>query len=133
MGPKLKENPRDWWKFTAGLCVAGALVALLSHRRGAISGQRMWLLFGGLLLLLFVALLQPRLVRPIYWVGMTVAFYVGQVVGKVLLTIFFLLVLTPLGVILRLLGKDLLKLKQTPDAPSYWQPVKRKPDLRQQF
>jgi len=133
MGLKLKENPRDWWKFTAGLCFAAAIVTFLFHRRGRIDAEGMWVVLGCLLLLLVLAALKPRLVRPLYRIGMTLAFYVGQVVGKVLLAIFFLAILTPLSFVIRLIGKDLLGLKPTAGSATYWQPVKRKPDMHQQF
>ena len=54
-------------------------------------------------------------------VGTTLFFYLGQAMGTLLLFLFFILVLTPLGVILRLLGKDLLRLKKQQDVDTYWQ------------
>lgn len=42
----------------------------------------------------------------------------------VLLGLFFHCVLTPLALIMRLIGVDLLKLKRDPSAVIYWQPAK---------
>jgi hypothetical protein len=53
--------------------------------------------------------------------------------GKVLLTIFFLLVVTPLGLLLRLLGKDLLRLKRRRDVATHWQPAKSNHQFDRQF
>ena len=64
---------------------------------------------------------------------MTVSFYIGQIVSRVLLTVLFLLVVTPLGLLLRLFGKDLLHLKRKPASESYWQPVNRPQNLNRQF
>jgi hypothetical protein len=42
--------------------------------------------------------------------------------GAVMLTLFFLLLLTPLGLILRITGKDPLQLKRPRSARTYWHP-----------
>ena len=133
MHPRLKENPRDWWKFLAGVCVALALAAWLMRRRGFIHGRMMWICLAMLALMLLAGAVRPLWIRPFYRGGMTVTFYVGQVASRILLTALFLIVVTPLGVLLRMLGKDLLALKRQPAARSFWQPVKTKPDLNRQF
>jgi len=38
----------------------------------------------------------------------------------VLLALFFYSIVTPVGFVMRLLGKDPLRLKYAPAAPSYW-------------
>ena len=55
---------------------------------------------------------------------MTVSFQIGQMMGRILLTALFLLVVTPMGLLLRLLGKDLLQLKRPAKAESYWRAAK---------
>ena len=42
---------------------------------------------------------------------MSVAFVLGFVMAHVILTLFFLLVITPMGLVARLVGKDFLSLK----------------------
>ncbi len=56
---------------------------------------------------------------------MTASFHVGQVLGRVLLMVVFLGLVTPLGWALRLAGKDLLGLRRSPGATTYWRPAKR--------
>jgi|ERR671922_1220376 uncharacterized membrane protein len=117
---KLKEDPGEWMKFTVVAAVAaGALGVLLWHRQVI---SETWLrmvlvLLGGALA---GCLVRPRWYRPLYRAGMTISFHVGQVMGQVLLAAVFLLVLTPTGLLLRLLGKDLLKMKRNTAASSYW-------------
>jgi len=133
MRPKLKENPREWLKFTLAMTVALAILSTLLWRKKHFSAT---ILFGVLAVLAMVALLclaRPTLFRPFYRAGMTVGFYIGQVVGRILLTIFFFIVLTPFGLVLRLLGKDLLKMKRNRGASSYWQPSKKFGHLDRQF
>jgi hypothetical protein len=86
---------------------------------GNVFGAIVFLLSGALLL----CWLRPRLFRPVYRGVMTASFYVGQGMGRVLLAIFFVTVLSPLA-LMRLLGKDLLRLKRDAKAETYWRPRK---------
>jgi len=122
--PKLKENPKEWWKFTAVMALALAIVSALLQRRKVISREMLFGVIGLLALALLCCALRPKWFRGFYRAGMTISFHVGQVIGGVLLTIFFLVVLTPIGLGLRLLGKDLLRLKRPPGAQTYWLPAR---------
>lgn len=64
-------------------------------------------------------LLLPRYLAPVYKVWMTFAIVMGAVMARVLLTVLYYLVVTPIGLIMRLLGKDILDLKLG-DRDSYW-------------
>jgi len=133
MQPKLKENPREWQKFSLVLAAMVGLVTWLAFRRGWVPRQA-WFPVGVIMLLLpTLALIRPRWFRPVYRGGMTVSFHIGHVMGKVMLTVFFLLVMTPLGLLLRLMGKDLLGLRCRPDASSYWHPAKSPSRLDRMF
>ena len=76
--------------------------------------------------LFLVTLLNVELIKPFYKKWMTVAHFIGECVSKVVLSIIFYLVFSVAGVLLRLLGKDLLDEKIQPDVDSYWLP--KKPD-----
>ncbi|MCK7478320.1 MAG: SxtJ family membrane protein [Candidatus Moduliflexus flocculans] len=58
---------------------------------------------------------------------MSAAFVLGFVVAHVILTLLFVLVITPLGRVARLAGKDFLRLKIDPSARTYWILRQRKP------
>jgi len=57
-------------------------------------------------------MIAPQLYRPvaILWLGL--AHLLGAVVSRIILTIVFLVVVTPIGVIRRMMGIDTLKLKE---------------------
>ena len=80
---------------------------------------------------------MPRILRPVFLVWMGLAICLGLVVSTILLAIFFYVVLTPVGWLARLSGKDFLQRKMLPPGESYW--VKReskefeKASLEQQF
>ena len=121
---KLQENPNEWRKFTAVMAGALAVIAWLLHARKVLPRESIFGVWVVLAVTLVVGLVVPRWFRGFYRAGMTVSFHIGQVMGKVLLTFFFLFLLTPLSLLLRLLGQDLLKLKRNKTATSYWQPAK---------
>ena len=120
---QLKTGASDLRKF--GLMVGGVFLALglfflLRHK----AAGPYFLIPGGLLMLL--GLVLPRVLRPVYLGWMSVAFVVGFVMAHVILTLFFFLVITPIGLLARLAGKDFLSLKLDRSGKSYWIPRERK-------
>ena len=133
MKPKLKENPKDWLKFTVVCCVIGMLIVRALQRRGILRHDLALALFAVAVATLLLCIVRPAWFRGFYRAGMTVSFYIGQIVSRVLLTVLFLLVVTPLGLLLRLFGKDLLHLKRKRPDESYWHPVNRPQNLDREF
>ena len=133
MSPKLKEDPKEWIKFTAAMAVAVGALTILLWKRQIVSRT---VLTCAMLLTsatLSICLARPRWFRRVYRVGMTVSFQIGQGVGKIVLAIFFWLVLTPIGLLLRLWGKDLLSMKRRTATSSYWQPARISDQFDRQF
>ena len=117
---ELKELPlgaRDLRRF--GLLVGGvfALLALWFWYRDRSFWS--WLLFPAVPLLLLGAV-YPKSLRAVYLGWMMLALVLGLVVSTILLTIFFYLVITPMGLVARRAGKDFLSLKLDPAQASYW-------------
>jgi hypothetical protein len=121
---RLSENPLEWIKFTAVIGVALTGVLGLFWWKDALPGAIFLAALCVAISAVVVAALRPRAFRGFYRGGMQVSFQIGQVMGKVLLTVFFFALVTPMGLLLRLLGKDLLRLKRDPEANSYWQKAK---------
>ncbi len=71
------------------------------------------------------ALLGPAVLRPVEKGWMMLAEGLNWVMTRVILTVAFLLVILPIGLLLRVMGKDLLDRKIQPDLDSYWQPASR--------
>ena len=129
----LKEEPREWrkqaWLTLGGLAVISSLL-----RWRKVLPPTAWLAILGLLLAAAIlAWLQPRGFRGYYRLSMRLGFAISQVMGFVALTLFFWLIITPLGLILRLAGKDSLKLKRPKDTVSYWQPARNSGPLDRSF
>src|SRR5690349_16421381 len=117
MQPKLKESPKEWLKFTAVMALLVCVLSFMWARRAF-----PWVA-GLAALALILCAVRPRLFRGFYRGGMTISFYIGQVMGRILLTVFFILIVTPIALLLRLSRKDLLQLKR-PVASSYWRSAK---------
>jgi hypothetical protein len=78
-------------------------------------------------------LVMPRLVRFIYVAAMILTFPIGWLVSKVMLACMFFLVFTPVGILFRLIGRDLLKLRRQPATATYWVPKEISSDPRSYF
>ena len=76
--------------------------------------------------LIVLGTIVPRALKYIYISWMSVAFVLGFIVARVILTLFFFLVMTQIGLAARLAGKDFLSRKLDRNATSYWIPRERK-------
>lgn len=73
-------------------------------------GGRGWVWASLALLILNMA--SPRLFRPFAFVWLNFSHYLGIVVSHIILTLEFFLLVVPIGLIRRLMGKDSLALKK---------------------
>jgi hypothetical protein len=130
---KNATGPRQLRSF--GLIVGG-LFTLLGIWPALVHGLplRAWaLLAGGLLLV--PAVIAPAILSGPYRVWMAVGRVLGLINSRIILTVFFYVVLTPVGIVARLLGNDPMRRRYDPAAPSYRQPRSPRPasHMRQQF
>ena len=79
-----------------------------------------WLFFVSAALFLVVAIARPSILGPLNRAWAKLGLLLGQVFNPILLGIVFFLVVTPMAVIRRLLGKDSLHLKSKSNLESYW-------------
>ena len=73
---------------------------------------------GGALLVL--GLTVPVVLKPVYRVWMALAVVMGFIMTRVILSVVYYLVMTPIGLALRLFGKDPMHRRIDPEASSYW-------------
>ncbi len=69
---------------------------------------------------LLINLFLPTLMTTIYHVAMFVAHQISWVVMRVLLSVIFYVVLTPVSVAMRVMGKDILDQNIDKNAGTYW-------------
>ena len=104
---------------TFGLVIAGAFLVIAALPLLHAESPRWWALvvsaiFSG------TALLKPVLLARLNRLWMKLGVLLGKVISPIALGVLFYCVLTPVGVLMRLTGKDPLRLKLDADADSYW-------------
>lgn len=76
---------------------------------------------------------QPAIVRPVYVGWMVAVFPIGCLVSYLILAAVFYLLFTPIGLIMKLAGKDPLQRKFDRTAKTYWQPRETPSDSSRYF
>ena len=64
--------------------------------------------------------LAPKILKPIYFVWMTFAIIFGWFMTRLILSLLFFLIVTPTGLLLKIIKKDLLELNKQESQGSYW-------------
>jgi hypothetical protein len=119
---KWHPDARELRRFAIFMLVGFFVLGLLSvwRAKGIATGSIVLWSIG---VFLAVASFVPRLGRVAYLGVYLPTSIIGYVVSNVMLALMFLFVITPLGIVLRLLGKDLLQ-ERRQKAQTQWKPVK---------
>ena len=83
---------------------------------------RIWSLIISIIFLI-LGLLNSQILTPLNQIWFKLGIFLGKIVSPIVMGIIFFLVVTPTGLIMRILKKDLLNLKYSDDK-SYW--IKKK-------
>jgi hypothetical protein len=78
------------------------------------------------ILFLILSILNSKILSPIKRVWIRFGELLGQIISPIVLAVVFFIVVTPIGLFMKILRKDLLNIKFTKDK-SYW--IKRDKDL----
>ena len=81
---------------------------------------------------LILGLMAPMILKPFYLIWMIFAVILGWVMTRVILSMLFYLILTPIGLITRFLGEDFLSLKRV-NSSSYWNNRDAVEELKQDY
>jgi hypothetical protein len=130
---RLDRSPAALRRF--GFTVGSVILALgcffLWRHRGA-----GWPLATIGMVLVVAAGLAPSSLKWVHGPWMIASFILGWIVTRILLTIVFFLVVTPIGLLQRLFGKRIIEVAFRPNAASYWQARTARPapeDYEKQF
>jgi hypothetical protein len=104
---------------TFGLVMAAALV-LLSLANGWHLGRLWPWTTAAAALLLLAALVRPSALHPLNRAWMKLGALLHRIVSPLVMGLLFYGTILPTGLVMRMRGKDLLRLKREPDAESYW-------------
>lgn len=119
--PQKTESPSDrsfGLVFTALFLIIALSPLLHGH------SVRLWAIgLSGTFLSLVIA--APKFLAPLNRLWMRFGMMMHHIVSPIALCVLFYGVVTPTGLLMRLAGKDLLRLRQDKQAKSYW--IKRDP------
>ena len=93
---------------------------------------RIWALIISIIFLI-LGLVNSNILTPLNKIWFRFGLILGKIVSPIVMSVIFFLVVTPIGILMRILKKDLLNLKIN-DSKSYW--VKKsepKSKMRNQF
>ena len=113
-------SPRQLRQFAWACPVGFTLIGWMLRHVGA--REWWWWPAAGLtlgLVLLVVGLVRPLALRPIYAGAMAIALPIGWVISNLLVAVFFFLLITPLALFFRLIGRDPLALRAR-GAATHW-------------
>ena len=91
-----------------------------------------WIWIVGAVVFVVYYAVRP-LQRPIYLGWLYAAYPIGWTISHLLLFVVYFVVITPVGLVLRLFGKDPLERRFDADAESYWTARERVEDPRRYF
>ena len=113
----IKSEKSDLRKFGITIGVILLIIAGFLFWSGKESLQILFVLGAVLLVLGFTI---PVILKPIYWVWMIFATILGWIMTRVILSLLFYLIFTPIGLVARLFGKQFIELKWDDSKDSYW-------------
>ncbi len=114
---KLNLDKQNLKKFGITMGIAFLLITLLvffKHRHITLSASSISVLF------FISALIAPNLLRPVYILWMKLAFVLSWINTRLILALLFYLILTPMGLLIKLFRMDLLDKKIDKKRDSYW-------------
>ncbi len=117
--PKTKKELRKF-----GITVSIPMLLLGSLLWWKESGAASYI-FSVAAVLFVLGIFAPAALKYVEIVWMKFAAVMSFIMTRVILTIAFFLVITPFGLFLRMMGKDLLQMKIDHRRTSYWVPVEK--------
>ncbi len=120
--PSAKELIKFGAAFLGGMTVIGALYFFVLHHETLAKG--LWIAGGVVFLLSFI---RP-VARLLYILWMGIGITMGLVTQPIILAVVFLVLITPVGLIFKLIQRDTMKRKLDRSASSYWEEYKETDD-----
>ena len=94
---------------------------------------KIWSLFFSLFFLV-LGLLNSKLLTPLNLLWTKFGILLGNVFAPIVMSFIFFLIVTPIGLLVRIMGRDLLRTKYNKSGKSYWiKREKRITKMNQQF
>ena len=83
---------------------------------------------------LILGLLNSSILYPLNKIWMKFGYLLGAIIAPIVMALIFFGVVTPTGIFMKIIGKDLLNLKKRKDKETYWiKKEKLKSSMKNQF
>lgn len=101
------------------LALMGGVLAAYTYWK---HGPFHWVIVGALLACVaaLFAVVAPHLLSPLSRIWMALGLLIGKVVNPIVFGVMFFCLITPIGWVARLRGRDALRLKTQPHSGSHW-------------
>ena len=94
---------------------------------------RLWSLVLSIIFFI-LGVLNSKLLTPLNRLWIKLGFFLGTIVSPIVMGAVFFIVVTPVGLIMRFLGKDLLRINKNKTISTYWiNRDKQKKTMKKQF
>jgi len=84
------------------------------------------------IIFLFLAVIKSEILTPLNKIWFKFGILLGKIISPIVMGVIFFFVITPIGIFMRLIGKDILNLKKTKNQ-SYWSKKESAGSMKRQF
>ncbi len=130
----IRETSQDLRKF--GLTIGSVLVIIAAFLFYFEKSSAVYLAVIAAVLIL-ITVTYPNILKPLNRIWMGLAIILGFLMSRVILAIIFYLILTPIGLLAKLVGKKFMNINYNKSAKTYWEKreikEKNKLDYERQF
>ena len=84
------------------------------------------------IIFLFLAIIKSEILTPLNKIWFKFGILLGKIISPIVMGVIFFFVITPIGIFMRLIGKDILNLKKTKNQ-SYWNKKESTGSMKRQF
>ena len=83
---------------------------------------------------LILGILDSKILTPLNKIWFKFGILLGKIISPIIMGVIFFLIVTPIGIFMRILGKDLINLKFKKNTKSYWiEKIGPKSKMKNQF
>ena len=112
---------------------ATLLIAVVLYMEKGLALKWCGLIIGFGLFIFLSSRLSITLTRRIYVLLVLITFPIGTTISFILMAAFYYLLLTPVGLLFRLIGRDALQRKIDTSTKTYWQPRRHHDKIERYF
>jgi hypothetical protein len=118
-------EPKDLRSFGRVALIASCLVAGLLYVLKGLAIQWVFVIIAAGLLVFISSLISLEITRLIYLALTAITLPIGMAVSFIVMVVFYYLIITPVGLFFRIIGRDSMRRKFDSTTESYW--VKHRP------